>query len=75
MQHTVATDVRLNTMTPNTHEHNVVVKILSKRAIVDQTTKDGRHIAHAIFVVADNTGCMNLDARDGTFARAIFFLL
>lgn len=56
-------------MAPNTHDHNLVVKVLSKRSIVDRTTSDGRHVAHAIFVVADNTGCMNLDAHDGMFVR------
>lgn len=57
-------------MAPNTRNHNLIVKVMSKRTLFDRITDDGRHTAHVIFVVSDNTGCMNLDAHDGM----LFFL-
>lgn len=52
-------------MAPGTHDHNVVVKILEKKTVVDKTSKDGRKLLEELVLVGDNTGCINFSARDG----------
>lgn len=52
-------------MAPATHGHNIVVKVLEKSTIVDKTLANGTHVREELVLVADNTGCMYLHARDG----------
>lgn len=51
-------------MAPKTHDHNLVVKVLEKRTIVDKTLETGRRVREEMVLVADDTGCMNLHVRD-----------
>lgn len=53
--------MKLHRVAPNINNVNVVVKILSKRVLVDKTTSDGSRQIHIIYTVADDTGSMLVD--------------
>lgn len=60
-------DNKLEKMAPSTHDHNIVVKVLEKRTIVDKTSSDKRRMLQEEVLVGDDTGCMYLNANGGKF--------
>lgn len=58
------TDVKLHRVIPNTQGHNLVVKVMSKRVLVDKMTAAGTRHFHAHYTVADDTGSMLLDVHE-----------
>jgi len=58
-------DIKLEKMAPASHGHNCIVQVVEKRTVVDRESVDGRRMLLEEVLVADETGCMYLTARDG----------
>lgn len=64
--------VKLDKMAPATHGHNIVVKVLEKRVVMERERPNGEKLRLEECLVADDTGCMYFTARNGACARFLF---
>jgi replication factor A1 len=56
-------------LTPGSAGHNLVVKVVSLKPIVEKTKVDGSKVKVAEVLVGDNTGAVVLLARNGEIFR------
>lgn len=58
------TFVKLNRVVPESRDRNIIVKVIRKTTLVDKINRQGVRTREQKVVVADDTGCMFLHARD-----------
>ena len=54
----------VGSLQPGTHGHNLVLKVVSCKTVVEKTRTDGTKIKIAEAVVGDDTGVITLTARN-----------
>jgi len=64
IQKTQPVFVTVDKLTPSSHGHNLIVKVVSCSVVVEKTRTDGTKIKIAEAVVGDNTGCITFTARN-----------
>lgn len=61
----LSADVKVRDLAPGSHGHNLVLQVVSVAPAVEKTRFDGSASRLAEAVVADETGCVTLTARNG----------
>lgn len=67
-------DVKVEDVTPGTHGHNLVLRIVSVTPLEAKKRQDGNAPRMAEAVVGDETGIVTLTARNGTFVRSLAYV-
>ena len=65
------TDVKVENVTPGTHGHNLVLRIVSVTPLEAKKRQDGNAPRMVEAVVGDETGIVTLTARNGTFENPV----
>jgi hypothetical protein len=63
-------DISVDQLSPGTHGHNIIAKVLASKIVVEKTRPDGSKIRIAECVIGDPSGCITFTARNG---RVFFF--